>query len=445
MLEPYIPVVGLEVHIELSTKSKMFCACASEHFGKKPNTQVCPICLGLPGALPFINKEAVISTVKLGLALNCKVSSFSKFDRKHYFYPDLPKGYQISQYDLPFCKDGKWNSKGGQQIRIRRIHIEEDTGKLIHTTLNGKKVSLIDFNRSGVALVELVSEPDFDSIELVDEFLKDIQQVVRYLQISSADMEEGSMRLEANVSMQSQNSKLKTQNLPDYKVELKNINSFRFLRKALEAEIKRQEGILSSGRRVTQETRGWDETKGTTFSQRTKEEAQDYRYFPEPDLPPLEITKEEVANYETEIPELPWKKRLRYKETLGLSEAYIDVISEEPEIAKYFESAVEAGKRFDISPKEIAGAIVNLHMHKTRTAVGLIKKLLEITKKEYASDSEVEIAIVEVLEREKKAAEDYNKGKGEVLGFLIGQVQKTLKGKGNPKIIKDILIDKLRI
>ncbi|MBI1863697.1 Asp-tRNA(Asn)/Glu-tRNA(Gln) amidotransferase subunit GatB [Candidatus Woesebacteria bacterium] len=426
----YTPIIGLEVHIELSSKSKIFCGCPADHFGKRPNTQVCPTCLGLPGALPYLNQKAVEDTLKFGLALGCSISKFSKFDRKHYFYPDLPKAYQISQYDLPFATNGKLG-----KFRIRRIHLEEDTAKLQHQA--GK--SLIDFNRSSVPLVELVTEPDFRSVSEVLEFLKEIQKIVRFLEISPADMEKGSMRLEANISLSKDSS------LPNYKVELKNINSFRFLKKAIESELKRQEDILEKGKIVLQETRGFYEKLGTTVSQRSKEEAHDYRYFPEPDVPPLTFTDKFINDLSASLPELPQTKRQRFISDFALPQNYAETLTEDRARSEFFETAVNISKKLDISPKIIASVMVNQNLdQKYDDPESLIKKLYELEKKEFASYEETKEAIIKAINENEKAVSDYQNGNGNVLGFLIGQVQKRLKGKGNPKVINELLLKSLQ-
>ncbi len=425
----YIPIIGLEVHIELSTLSKMFCGCPADHFAKKPNTQVCPVCLGLPGALPIANKKAIEDTIKFGLALNCQVNNLTKFDRKHYFYPDLPKAYQISQYDLPLCKNGELMG-----IHIRRIHIEEDTAKLQHT----KGKSLIDFNRSSVPLMELVTEPDFDSVDKVVNFLKEVQRIIRYLGISSADMEKGSMRLEANVSL-SPDTKL-----PNYKVELKNINSFGFLKKAIEAELGRQEELLKNGKKVGQETRGFDEKRGVTVLQRSKEDAEDYRYFPEPDIPPINITRQEVQKIKEELPELPEQKRSKFRK-MGLPENYIEVLVDDKNRANYFEEAVkdlpaQAGKIEGITAKDIAGLMVNQNLDKNYEEPALlVKKVYELLKKDYTGDEETRLAVEKVITSNPKGVMDFQDGKGEVIKFLIGQIQKELKGKGQPRLVQELL------
>ncbi|MBX4206063.1 Asp-tRNA(Asn)/Glu-tRNA(Gln) amidotransferase subunit GatB, partial [Candidatus Microgenomates bacterium] len=374
----------------------------------------------------------------------CKISNFSKFDRKHYFYPDLPKGYQISQYDLPFCKEGFWQSDSGKKVSVRRIHLEEDTAKLVHDTIDGKKVSLIDFNRSSVPLMEMVTEPDFDNPEDIVEFLKEVQRIVRYLGISTADMEKGSMRLEANISMAENEEVWPPKELPKYKVELKNINSFKFLKKALEAEIKRQSQALEDDEKLIQETRGYDENHDRTFSQRVKEEAQDYRYFPESDLPPVTLEDSEINAIKNTIPELPKDKREKFKK-LNLPDNYIEFLVEDPQVCEYFEKAMEYGSKFNISEKMIANTMVNQQLHKSiEDPAMLIKKIEELTKREFADEDQVKFAIQEVMNQNPKAVSDFQSGKIEVLGFMIGQVQKILKGTGDPSQIKEKLILQLQ-
>ena len=430
----FVPVIGLEVHIELGTKRKMFCNCSSEHFLKKPNTNICPTCLGLPGALPYPNKEAIKNCIKFGAAFNCKINKFSKFDRKHYFYPDLPKGYQISQYDIPFCVDGYWKSSINKVFKIKRVHLEEDTGKIQHRKIGNKHFSLIDFNRSGVPLMELVTEPDFSNIKDVLDFVKDVQLASRYLDVSNADMEKGSMRLEANISLRKQEN-IDTgsiNQLPDYKVELKNINSFRFLKFALETEIERQTYILARDFKVIQETRGYNEKNHQTYSQRTKEEAKDYRYFPEPDIPPIVHQSIDIDAIKTEIPEMPWVKRLRYKKVIDLKDEYTEIFIKDRKRSEYFERVLLLNKNIGLDISYIADQMVNKNLdHKYKTPEKLLNVLNEEKNRTYASGNELVNAVKSVLKENTKALEDLKSGKVQIMGFLIGSIQKKLNGKGN--------------
>lgn len=421
----YQPVIGLEVHVELKTKTKMFCGCLADYFGEKPNTHVCPVCLGLPGALPVPNKLAIEWCMMLGLALECEIQNFSKFDRKNYFYADLPKGYQISQYDLPFCRDGKITLSGGKVIRIRRVHMEEDTAKLVHE-FGTQNYSLIDFNRSGVPLVEIVTEPDFGGTSEVVEYLRKLQQIVRYLDVSNADMEKGDMRLEPNISLRelkANSEKRKTQ-LPDYKVEVKNINSFRFVEKAVEYEIKRQTELLEEDEKPVQETRGWDERKQVTVAQRVKEEAQDYRYFPEPDVPPFTNVQLIIDNLK--LPELPDQKKSRFMEQYGLTDYQAFQLIETRAKADFYEEAVKDGKKYSVHSNEIANVIINRRISwEEMLPAELIQTILK-GRKAGAKSEEVEKAVKKVTRENKKAVEDYRKGKTQILGFLIGQVIKLV-------------------
>jgi len=487
----YIPTIGLEIHIELKTRTKMFCVCLNDSEEKHPNVNVCPVCLAHPGTLPVINEEALKSVLKLGLALNAEISDVSKFDRKNYFYPDLPKGYQISQYDQPLVRGGYLeiylsDKKSDElaplkKIRIQRIHLEEDTGKLIHSD-DGKN-SFVDFNRAGVPLAELVTEPDISSALEARRFTEELRSILRYLGIANADMEKGELRCEVNISLNKEGEKeLGT------KVEIKNLNSFRAVEGAIEYEVKRQSEILEEGGKIIQETRGWDESKGATVSQRQKEEAHDYRYFPEPDLLPLK-PKElfDLEELKREIPELPNDKRLRFMKEFGLKFGEVDSLVAEPSVARYFEEIVseldafekttdkrrekriklaynyftsdlkglmtEAGIKIEelkISPHHFAHLVdfVDKNMISSAAAKSVLKEIFErgidpesIIKEKnlfQISDSkDLEEVLNNVIKNNPQVVSDYKKGKENALQFLVGEVMKETKGRANPTVVSE--------
>lgn len=455
----YVPVIGLEVHVELKTTSKMFCACSAEYFGQKPNTHTCPVCLGLPGALPYPNKKAIEWCVMIGLALNCKIPLFSKFDRKNYFYPDLAKGYQISQYDKPFCQNGWIELSSGKRIGITRVHMEEDTGKLIHEKVDGENVSLIDFNRSGVPLVEIVTEPDFETADEVKEYLQKLQQIVRYLGVSNADMEKGDMRLEPNISLreisnqqsparnasQSDAGGATSNQLPPYKVEVKNINSFAFVSKAIDYEIKRQTEILEKGKTPVQETRGFVEKTSSTVTQRVKEEASDYRYFPEPDIPPIRWIESQILNLKSQMPELPDAKLDRFQKQYSLSQYDSGLLTRSAELANFFEEAVTLGKEHNLIPKQIANFIINRKINLDEILPPeLVKKVVSASKTDDINEEELAKIIKKILKDNPKIAKDYKKGKDSVIQFAIGQVMYILRKKIDTEILRKLIMEELK-
>ncbi|MDD5569431.1 MAG: Asp-tRNA(Asn)/Glu-tRNA(Gln) amidotransferase subunit GatB [Candidatus Pacebacteria bacterium] len=501
----YKTTIGLEIHFEAKTKSKMFCSCyneANSSLEEKPNTNICPICTGQPGAMPVINEEAINKVIMAGLALDCEIAKQSKFDRKNYFYPDLPKGYQISQYDLPICNDGFLDISLGdgrkKRIRITRVHMEEDTAKLFHAP-DGP--SLVDFNRSGVPLFELVTEPDINSAEEAKKFSQELQLIFRYLDISNADMEKGQMRCEVNISLNKEGDKEL-----GIKVEIKNLNSFKAVEKSIEYEIKRQADLLDRGEKIVQETRGWHDDKQITISQRGKENAHEYRYFPEPDLPPLEISAEKIEEIKSHMPELPSQKRTRFAEEYSLAEKNIEFFIRDEALAEYFEKVVtelncwknetEAAKKqpakswpemiklaanyiisdlqsmikadkaenysaeyveSKITPENFGEFICMISMGQISSKIAKIV-LLEMFKtgadpshiieekglSQIESDEEISKIIDVVLEKNKKAVEDFKNGKQNSFAFLIGQIMAESNGKANPEKSAELLKTKLK-
>lgn len=438
-MNKYTPVIGLEIHVELRTRSKMFCGCPADHFGILPNTHTCPVCLGLPGALPVPNKQAIEWTIMIGQALNCTINRQSKFDRKHYFYPDLPKGYQISQYDEPLCSEGYLDTSLGR-IGIERVHLEEDTGKLQHTKLNGERVSLVDFNRSGVPLVEIVTRPEIINAEHAREFAQKLQQLVRFLKVSDADMEKGSMRLEANISLREAG----TEELPDYKVEVKNLNSFRFLKQAIEYELKRQEEVLIKGITPKQETRGYQESKGQTVSQRSKETSEDYRYFPEPDIPPLEYSQDEIEAIRSKMPVLPEALRDELIKKYKVREDYALILTGNPELAALTGDVMELCLKEGITPSEAAKLMVNRKIDPgTINASELVKVFKSELDKPQAGEEEMTQWVDEALEENPDLVEKYHSGKTSVAGALVGVVMRKTRGQADAQTVNRLLKEKL--
>ncbi len=418
-------IIGMEIHVELDTKSKMFCGCPAQHFQVKPNTHTCPVCLGLPGALPIPNKKAIDWTILTGLALECQINKESTFDRKHYFYPDLPKGFQISQYDDPFCINGKLQLNSGKTVQITRVHLEEDTGKLIHKTINNQKVSLVDFNRSGVPLMEIVTEPDINSGTEAKEFLKNLRDIIRTLKVSSCDMDKGSMRLEANIS-------LKGEGIKPYKVEVKNLNSFRFVEQAINYELERQSKLLKKGIIPQQETRGFNSKVKTTFSQRSKEAAEDYRYFPEPDIPPIVLSDKEINAIRKKLPKLPDQQ---IKE-LDLPENTAKLLVKKPKALNFFKENIKLAMKLGLTNQKFANFIVNQKLDISKSAEAQLKKL---TQSVSVDDSLLE----SVIKQNPEVVKKFKAGKTSVIGFLVGEVMKISKGKADPKQVHQQLFELL--
>ena len=475
------PIIGLEVHVQLNTNTKMFCACSSNYLDVEPNTYVCNVCLGLPGSLPSVNYEAVISAIKLGLSLNCKISNLTKFDRKNYVYPDLMKGYQISQLDYPIAIEGNMKVKNVENkfsdIRINRVHMEEDVAKLIHDEISGEV--LVDLNRSGMPLLEVVTEPDFRSAVEAENYLTNLQSIVRYLEIGNANMEEGSFRCDANVSIRKKGT-----NVLNEKVEIKNMNRIKAVSRAIEYEIKRQTNEVESGNRIIQETRGWDDIKSESIPQRSKEDAHDYRYFPEPDLPVIKLNSEDINNIKNELPELPEDKFERYVKNVGISEYDARIIISNKNKTIFFEDVINNFKNMDpklvsnwlnVEINGVSNSLKDYELEKMKLSSKNFGKLInlvsenqinknsgkEILSKIYITDEdpvelvnkmglksmnnkdELVIMVKDVLSDNNSAIEDYKKGKENAVRFLIGQVMKKSRGTANPADTEEEIIRQL--
>jgi len=472
----YEIVIGLEVHAELSTKSKIFCSCTAE-FGGEPNTHCCPICTGMPGVLPVLNESVVEYAVKAGLATNCTISKFSKQDRKNYFYPDLPKAYQISQFDLPLCVGGHIDIEvddAEKRIGITRIHIEEDAGKLMHDEWDTG--SLVDYNRCGVPLIEIVSEPDMRSAEEVRAYLETLKSILQYIDVSDCKMQEGSLRADVNLSVRP-----KGQKEFGTRTEMKNLNSFKAIIRAIEGETKRQINELESGGCIVQETRRWDDEKGMSYAMRSKEEAHDYRYFPEPDLVPIALDSVWIEKIRASLPELPEARKKRYVEEYGLPEYDAGILTASKVLADFFEEAVAKSRNAKAVSNWIMGDLMRILKERDMevddipfpaeylaklislidkgTISGTIGKKVFVKMFESQKDPETIVKeeglevvsdesalgtiVKNIIERNPKSVEDYKSGKGKAIGFLVGQVMKETKGKADPQTVNQLLKEEL--
>jgi len=480
-LDRYEAVIGIEVHCQLRTESKMFCSCVAAYDGAAPNTHVCPVCLGLPGALPVINRRAVEHVLVTGIAIEATTPEATRWDRKNYFYPDLPKGYQISQYDLPLASAGRLTietSDGPFTIGITRAHLEEDTAKLVHATAaDGRKVSLVDFNRSGAPLMEIVTDPDIRTAEQARRYAEELQLLLRTIGASDADMERGQMRVEANVS-------LRLRGAAEYgtRVEVKNMNSFRSVERAISFEIERQAAALDAGAPIAQETRGWSDDRGATYHMRSKETSDDYRYFPEPDLPPLHVEPAWLDQLRAAMPELPATRRARYVESFGLSAYDAGVLVADPDAARLFESTLGAGA--SLAAKSVANWVTGEYLRlrnaapadaparvapgELATLVSLVddgaisranaKEVLEahaatgksvaaiVADRGYRQISDADVvgaAVDEVLAANAGAVADYRGGKTQAVGYLVGQVMKATRGQADAAVVQALIRERL--
>ena len=474
----YEPVIGLEIHAELQTNSKMFCSCSADYSNApEPNTFICPVCTGLPGAMPVLNKKAIEQAILVGLSLNCSINEFNTFARKNYFYPDLPKGYQISQYDLPIASKGFLDilddTESPQRVVVRRVHLEEDTAKLSHE----KNYALVDFNRAGVPLLEIVSEPDMRTVEAALSYATKIRAILRYLRVNSGDMEKGVLRFEANVSVRpSGSSELRT------RTEIKNLNSFRALTRASAYEIERQIKVYENGGEVVQETLGWDEARGVTVSQRGKEDAHDYRYFPEPDLPPLQLERTWIDAIKNQLPELPDAKTARFISDFKLTPSEAHLLTSEQTLANYFESIVansksstktihswiagefmrymnDSGMALEeinlpaekfahlidmVTDKTISGNSGKIVLNEMLKSGGDPQEIVKEKNLAQVSDTGfIQEAIEKVLNDNPKEVEQFIAGKETIVQWLMGQVARATKGKADPNVAKELLVKAL--